>query len=385
MSQGFRPFFLAAGLWAAVALSLWIVMLDTGEALPSRFPPLAWHIHEMLFGFVMAAVAGFLLTAIPNWTRRLPVAGTPLAALAGLWLLGRITCLISQWLPAWLAIAADLAFPIMLAAVVMREIIAAKNQRNMVMIAPVILLGIANLLMHLAANDVGIPQGLGWRLALAAILVLVSVIGGRIIPGFTRNWLTQRHIDALPASHGLADRLSLFSLHGALLTWAVFPSLALAGALLLTAALCNMWRLWRWQGVKTVSEPLLVILHIAYGWLCIGAGLLGLSVLMPVVPQSAGIHAMTIGAIGTMILAVMTRATRGHTGHILSADRTTTYLYGCVIAAAIMRIIAAFWTSLMMPFLIIAAVLWSAAFLLFIVRYGPMLCLPRPDHGQAKT
>ena len=149
LTQGFRPFFLAAGLWAAAALAVWITMFTTGMALPSRFDPLSWHIHEMLFGFVMAAVAGFLLTAIPNWTRRLPVSGLPLAALAGLWLLGRIACLTSQWFPASIAIAADLAFPVALAAVVAREIIAAKNRRNMPMIMPVVALGIANLLMHL--------------------------------------------------------------------------------------------------------------------------------------------------------------------------------------------------------------------------------------------
>src|SRR5665213_499244 len=192
LTQGVRPFFLAAGLWAAVALALWIVMLVMGIAVPSRFDPLTWHIHEMLFGFVMAAIAGFLLTAIPNWTGRLPVSGGPLALLAALWLLGRIACLVSALVPVWIATAADLTFPVALVGVVLREIIAGRNWRNLAVVAPVSVLGIANLLMHLEANGVAVPSGLGWRLGLAAVIVLISVMAGRIVPSFTRNWLAKR-------------------------------------------------------------------------------------------------------------------------------------------------------------------------------------------------
>lgn len=380
LTQGFRPFFLAAGLWAVAALGVWIFMLTMGTTLPSRFTPLDWHIHEMLFGFVMAAVAGFLLTAIPNWTRRLPVSGMPLAGLATLWLLGRVVCLISQWFSAWLAIAVDLAFPVALAAVVAREIIAARDRRNLPMILPVIVLGIANLLMHFEAVGMAIPSGLGWRLGLAATLVLVSVIGGRIIPGFTRNWLALRQVITLPAPHGIADRLALGTLHAGLFSWALIPMQPFVGDLLIVAGILNLWRLLRWQGVKTITEPLLLILHIGYGWLAIGAGLLGASMLTDFVPLSAGIHAMTAGAIGTMILAVMIRATRGHTGRPLTADRTTVLLFGCVIAAALGRIAAAFSAAWMMPLLIASACFWIAAFALFVVRYAPMLLLPRNSH-----
>ena len=159
LTHGFRPFFLAAGLWSASALLLWIVMFATGSTIPSRFDPLAWHIHEMLFGFVMAAIAGFLLTAIPNWTGRRPVSGAPLTLLAGLWLLGRISCLISALLPPWLAIVADLSFPLVLAGVVAREIVAGGNYRNLPMIAAVTVLAIANLLMHPEATGVALPPG----------------------------------------------------------------------------------------------------------------------------------------------------------------------------------------------------------------------------------
>ena len=384
LTGGFRPFFLAAGIWAAVALALWITMLNTQLRLPSRFDPLAWHIHEMLFGFIMAAVAGFLLTAIPNWTRRMPVSGAPLGILAALWLLGRVSCLISQWLPAWLAIAADLSFPLALSAIVARELIAGKDRRNIPMIMPVIVLTIANLLMHLEANGVAVPNGLGWRLGLGAVLVLVSVIAGRIIPGFTRNWLSQRRVTALPAMPGPVDRVALASLHLGLFAWAFFPHLPAAGILLIFSAIANLWRLSRWQGIRTLAEPLLVILHIGYGWLCAGAGLLGAAILSPAVPLSAGIHAMTVGAAGTTILGVMTRATRGHTGRKLTADRTTTLLYGAVLLAALFRIIAAFSPIWTLPLLSVAAGFWITAFVLFVLRYGPMLCRPR-DQAMLRT
>lgn len=377
LTLGFRPFFLAAGLWAAAAVALWIIMLDTGMALPSRLSPLEWHIHEMLSGFVIAAVAGFLLTAIPNWTRRPPVTGAPLAALAGLWLLGRIASLASQLYPAWLGVAADMAFPVALATIVAREILAARDRRNMPMILPVVVLGFANLLMDLEAIGVGIPSGLGWRLAIAAALVLISSIGGRIIPSFTRNWLALRQVNALPAGPGMADRLALGTLHSGLFGWAAFPYVAPLGALLIIGAALNLWRLSRWQGAKTAAEPLLLILHVGYGWLAVGAGLLGASMLTNLVPLSAGIHAVTVGAIGTMILAVMTRATRGHTGRPLAADRATGLLYACATVAVIVRIAAAFVSGWAMILLMVSACFWIAAFALFIIRYTPMLLLPR--------
>ncbi len=377
LTQGFRPFFLAAGLWSAASLALWVVMFATGSAVPSRFDPLAWHIHEMLFGFVMAAVAGFLLTAIPNWTKRLPISGFPLAVLAGLWLLGRVACLISALVPAWLAIAADLSFPVALVGLVTREIVAGRNWRNLPMVAPVTVLGIANLLMHLEADGVAVPLGLGWRLGLAAVIVLISVVAGRIVPSFTQNWLAKRGDPGLPAVHGWIDRAALGILHGGLFGWAFFPAFRAVGVLLLLGAVLNLWRLLRWHGVATVAEPLLLVLHIGYAWLVLGAALLGMALLDANVPQSAAIHALTVGAVGTMILAVMTRATRGHTGRDLSADRVTSLIYMLVTLAAITRVAAAFGATWAMPLLIASACFWIAAFVVFALLYGPMLLLPQ--------
>ncbi len=377
LTYGFRPFFLAAAVWAAVALAVWIAMLTQGVALPSRFDAMTWHIHEMLFGFVMAAIGGFLLTAIANWTGRPPVKGGLLALLAGLWLLGRIACILSGLFPPALSLGADLAFQIALIAVCARELVAGANFRNLIMLGPLSVLAGANLLMHLEAAGTPVPAGLGWRLALAAVLILISVIGGRIIPAFTRNWLAKRQAQSLPAGHGAVDRLALASLPIALLAWAFLPASKWAGDLLVLAAVLNAWRLSRWRGHSILQEPLLLVLHIGYGWLAAGAFLLGLSTLGAAVPLSAAIHALTVGAIGTMILAVMTRATRGHTGRPLTADRVTVLIYGLVSLAAIARIGAAIVADVAMPLLTVSAGLWIGAFLLFAVSYGPALLRPR--------
>ena len=314
LTYGFRPFFLGAGIWSAVALLLWALVFAWGAVLPSGFDPLAWHIHEMLFGFAMAAIAGFLLTAIPNWTGRSPIAGTGLALLGVLWVLGRIACLFSALMPAWAATSVDVAFPVVLAGVAAREIVAGRNRRNLPIIVPLVVLAAANLLMHLEAAGLSVPAGLGWRLGFAAVLVLISVIGGRTVPSFTRNWLVKRGAAKLPPASGGIDRVALGILHAGLFAWVALPEFAPFGLVLLAGAGFNFWRLLRWRGSGTIAEPLLLILHVGYAWLVLGSVLLGLSMLDASVPRSAAVHALTAGAIGTMILAVMTRATRGHTG-----------------------------------------------------------------------
>lgn len=377
LTAGFRPFFLAAALWAAIALAVWIGTLTVGFELPSRFDPLTWHIHEMMFGFVMAAMAGFLLTAIPNWTGRAPVAGMPLAILVSLWGLGRAACLVSAWLPIWVAPVADLALPVALEYVAARELVAAGNRRNYPLLLPLVVLAAANLLMHLESLDVAVPAGLGWRLSVAVVLVLISVIGGRIIPAFTRNWLTARGVAELPAPVGRLDRIALGTLHAGLVLWSFLPDAAWVGILLLIGAAANLVRLARWRGVATASEPLLLILHVGYLWLVLGVALLGASSLSDAVPVAAAIHALTAGAFGTMTLSVMTRATRGHTGRALHADGVTRAIYLLVIGAALLRMVAA-WPWVVSPdALLLASACWIAAFALFAIGYGPMLLRQR--------
>jgi uncharacterized protein involved in response to NO len=260
-----------------------------------------------------------------------------------------------------------------------REIIAGRNWRNLVMTVPVTVLGVANLLMHLETLGMAVPTGLGWHLGLMATLVLVSVVSGRITPSFTRNWLVKQKATNLPAPHGTVDKLALAFLHVSLLAWAFLPDMQAIGAALLIAAALNAWRVMRWRGQATIAEPLLTILHIGYLWLVVGTALLGLALLQWQVPLSAAIHALTVGAIGTMILAVMTRATRGHTGHQLVADRVTVIIYTLVNAAAIARVVVAFESDPLGWLLMTSAFLWILSFLLFCWRYGPMLLnLTRP-------
>ncbi len=384
-SLGFRPFFLAAALWAPLALALWIIVFVTGKTLPSRFDPLTWHIHAMLFGFVLAAVAGFLLTAIPNWTGRQPVQGELLVVLVILWLLGRVVCLVSALLPLWLAATIDPAFPFALSALAAREIFAARNWRNVMIPVPVCVLGAADLLMYLKPAGVGVLAGLGWRLGLVVIIVLISVIGGRIIPAFTRNWLIRRGASSLPAGHGPPDRAALATLHLGLIGWAFFPASPGIGVVLIVAAALNLWRLGRWRGWMTASEPLLAILHFGYAWIVCGVGLLGASLLSDAIPEAAAIHALTAGAIGTMILGVMTRVARGHTGRPLEADRSTLLIYAAITLAGVTRVAAAFVTPVSMALLYASAVFWLVGFLLFIAAYGPMLALQRLDATREPT
>lgn len=378
-SLAFRPFFLAAGVWAALALALWIGLFTTGTPLPSRFDPVTWHIHAMLFGFVLAAIAGFMLTAIPNWTGRRPIRGIALAGLVVLWLVGRVAGPISAFLPLWVAAALDLAFPLVLCAVTAREIVAARNWRNLMMPVPIAVLGVADLLMYLELSGADLPAGLGWRLAIAAVVALITAIGGRIIPAFTRSWLLKRGAGALPAGHGLVDRLALASLHTGLLGWAFLPASEPIGGLLVLAAALNLLRLARWRGFATLSEPLLAILHIGYAWVVAGAALLGASLLTDIVPQAAAIHALTAGAIGTMVLAVMTRVSRGHTGRTLESTPATTLIYGMITGAGLARVAAAFADAPSIVLLDISAVLWVASFGLFAAVYGPILVSPRVD------
>ncbi len=377
LTLGFRPFFLAAGLWSALALALWIVMFTRGAVLPSRFDPLTWHIHEMLFGFAMAAVAGFLLTVIPNWTGRPAVSGRPLALLIALWLAGRVACMVSSLAPADLVVMADLSFPVGLTGIVTHEIVAGRNWRNLPMVVPVAVLGIADLLMHLEADGVAVPSGLGWRLGVAVVIVLISVVAGRIVPSFTRNWLERRKHPNLPAAHGWIDRAALGTLHAGLIGWVFLPAFRPLGPVLLLGAALNLWRLLRWRGGATTAEPLLLILHIGYGWVVLGAALLGLAMIDTDLPLSAAIHALTAGAIGTMILAVMTRVARGHTGRDLTADGLTKVIYGLITLAAVVRVAAAFSAVWALPLLVISACFWIAAYGGFLLAYGPMLLRPR--------
>jgi uncharacterized protein involved in response to NO len=372
--QGFKPFFLGAGVWAVVALLIWLAVIRGDVSLPTIFAPARWHAHEMLFGFAVAAVAGFMLTAIPNWTGRMPLQGMPLMVLFGAWLLGRVAMATSALMGGPLGAIVDLSFLAALFGVVLREVLAGRNWRNLPMPAAVAVLVIANGLTQLEANHLLQSGMLGERLGLAMIVLLISLIGGRIIPSFTRNWLAKRGADAMPVPFGRFDVAALILVLAALSLWVASPNSPVAGAALIAAGLISFARLTRWRGVRTGAEPLLWVLHLGYAWVAAGLCLLGAGLLLPAsVPYSAGLHALSAGAIGTMILAVMTRATRGHTGRALTAGWSTAAIYSLITLAAIVRVAAPFIPAFYLPLLMASGALWVATFSLFVACYGPML------------
>lgn len=374
---GFRPFFLGGALWAIIALALWLWVLAGQITIPTAFDALAWHRHEMLFGFVGAVIAGFLLTAIPNWTGRLPIAGGPLASLFGLWLSGRLAVLFSADLGPAIAAIIDVGFYLVLAAVAAREVIEANN-RNVPIVGLVLLFGIANGLDHLAAAGILVDPALPWQLAVTLVTLMISLIGGRIVPSFTRNWLAKCGVtQGLPGQPNRFDMVTIGLTALALLAWVSAPSGWLPGALLAVASAAQAMRLARWKGWKTVRDPLVLILHVGYAWVPIGLGLLAASQLGSAVVQSAAVHALTAGAMGTMILAVMTRATLGHTGRELRAGPTTLVIYMLVTVGAALRIAAPLGLLDYRLGMEAAGICWLGSFVLFIFNYGPILFAPR--------
>lgn len=370
LQYGFRPFFFLAALHAGLAIPAWLWMYSSGTTLPGPFPGLEWHVHEMLFGYLGAVMTGFILTAIPNWTGRLPLSGWPLAGLVALWLAGRAACALVADPVA--AMVLDLAFPGLLAFAVWREVAAGRNWRNAPVAAMITLFGLANALHH-CANLGFVPGDAGPRLALAVAMVLIALIGGRIVPSFTRNWLVKKGATALPASFGLVDKAALASTLLAAIFWIAFPEALATGGMLCAAGALLLARLCRWRGGSTVREPILVILHAGYAWLALALLLLGASLLSATIPQSAALHALTAGAIGTMTLAVMTRASLGHTGREIVADRVVIAVYWAVTLGAALRVAAPFAGTWYPHTLTMGGALWSAAFLLFAIRYAPIL------------
>jgi uncharacterized protein involved in response to NO len=379
LAYGFRPFFLLAGLFAALAMALWLADLAGGIVLPSALPAHIWHAHEMLFGFAAAAIAGFLLTAIPNWTGRLPLHGAALLTLVLLWLAGRIAVSFSGMIGLWTAAVIDLAFLAVLLAAVAREILAGKNWRNMPMLGALAALLVANALMHMDVLGLVDTAMAGWRLGISVVVLLIALIGGRIIPSFTRNWLARQSAASFPAPFGRLDRVALVVSVAALAAWIGFSGTAAAAALAALACVSNAARLARWEGHRTLRDPLVFVLHAGYAWLPVGFAGLALAQGTALLSESGAVHAFTAGAIGTMTLAVMTRATLGHTGRPLRADAGTTTVYALVTFAALARIAAAAWPSAPETLLWLAGGAWFAAFAGFTMVYGPMLLRPRID------
>lgn len=383
MSYGFRPFFLLGSIWAGVEIMAWLPVFYGERSLATAFSPRDWHVHELLFGYLPAIIAGFLLTAIPNWTGRLPLQGPSLALLVLAWLAGRYVVAFSDSM-GWMGAAiVDATFLALMTAAVLREIVAGKNWRNLKIAALLALLAAGNVGFHLEAHFTGLAL-YATRLGIAIVLMLVMVVGGRIIPSFTRNWLLRRPPGRLPAAFDGFDVACLVLSGGALTAWIVMPQTALAGAMLLVAGAANAARLYRWAGERTLADRLVLVLHVGYAFVPLGFALSGFAAFGILAP-SAGIHAWTMGAMGILTLAVMSRASLGHTGRALAASPGLQAVYAAALIAALARIGADLDVDAGGALLAIAGFAWSAAFLAFAFLYAPILCLPRPATLRAQS
>jgi uncharacterized protein involved in response to NO len=379
LSYGFRPFFFSAGVLAALLIALWTPWYLGFLMVPSALSPVNWHIHELLFGYVPAVVAGFLLTAVPNWTGRLPVVGWPLAGLFALWLLARGIVLVSPGLSPLALAAGTLLFPFALLGVMAREIIAGRNWRNLKILGPLVLITLAQISFHYEAAHSGRSE-IATRLGIAATILLIMIVGGRIVPSFTRNWIKRENPGREPKAFSRFDILSMGIGGIALAGWVIAPLMSRAaiplGIALLAAGCIQAIRLARWAPDRTLAEPLVAVLHAAYAFIPLGFLLAGMATLTEDSGwHQAGVHAWTTGAIGLMTLAVMTRASRGHSGRPLEAPLGTTMIYLAVGLAALARIAVALLPATTMWLLPLSGLLWCLGFLSFAVLYAPILLL----------
>jgi uncharacterized protein involved in response to NO len=376
-SYGFRPFFLGASLFAGVAVPAWILTLVGVGDSEFLYPARDWHVHEMVFGFLPAVITGFLLTAIPNWTDRAPIRGHELMLLFTLWLAGRLLIAIPRLTPLVSAVV-DAAFLVVVAGLVWREIAAARSWSHAPMGGLISLYAGANILFHVLALS-GAATDLSERMALALVMVLLALIGGRVTPNFTADFLTEQWRTEQPAPFSRYDGLSVVLVGFAAVAWIVQPQAMVTGWVLVAGGLVNLGRLSRWHGWITWREPLVLILHLGYGWLVLSLLVLGGSILGIGLPKEDAVHALTTGAVGVMTLAVMTRASLGHTGRPRHAGSLTVFIYILVTLGALLRVVGpttGLPTNLVLG---LAAVGWSGAYLLFAVVYGPFLLRPSLD------
>lgn len=375
LSYGFRPFFLLGSLYAGLAILAWLPIFYGELELSTAFAPRDWHIHEMLYGFLPAVITGFLLTAVPNWTGRMPLQGRPLLVLVLVWVAGRIAVTLSARIGWEIAAVIDNAFLLLVAAAMAREIIRGKNWRNLKVLIALGVLTAGNIAFHVEAHVQGSAE-YGTRIGIAATIMLVMLIGGRIIPSFTRNWLARENPGRLPAPFGRFDTVTMTVAGIALLGWVAVPDTSVTGAFLIVAGVLQMMRLARWAGERTWRDRLVLILHVAYLFVPIGFVLTGLASL-GFVPVAAGIHAWTGGAMGVMTLAVMSRASLGHTGRALVASAAMQGLYGLIVVSAIARVCAAIHPGWSDALLHIAGGAWASAFVGFGLVYWKIFTGPR--------
>ncbi|MFO1164686.1 MAG: NnrS family protein [Paracoccus sp. (in: a-proteobacteria)] len=384
---GWRVFFLAAGVWAVISVAIWTVWLTglaQGDSITGVAPQL-WHAHEMIFGYAAATLGGFFLTAVPNWTGAKAAPERFVMLVAGLWLAGRLAVCLAGMLPAAVVAAVDLAFLPVLAAKVLTQLMARPKAQNMMFLLLITMTWIGNLLVHLEWMGLADTEWQGLRGGLLAICAMIAVLGGRITPAFTRNAMLRAGIDEtrMPVSHRWLDLPG--SVLPVLLALAVLVGApdALSGTLAVLAGLFAAARLTGWRALALPGEPIVWALHLGYGLLALGLAVWGLA-LLGLGSELGALHILGIGAIGGMTLAVMSRASLGHSGRALIAPLPVAIAYGLIpVAVALRWAGSAFPASFYLPGMIGAGLVWCLAFALYLGALGPIFFAPRPDGGAA--
>ncbi len=368
--SGFRPFFLFGALFGLSALVYFILLMSgVAQLLPSRWDMVFWHQHEMLFGFAGAIIAGFLLTAVPNWTGHPTPRGAKLALLVLLWLLGRAAVFDSAHLPAILAGAVDVAFFPACIAGILPALVKSHNRRNYFFIVLLVLLTLGNGLTHWGNEDTGM------LLAKNIIILIMVMMGGRVIPFFTENPLGIRI-----ARSPRIERFALISTIAALALEVMGANTHLLGVAFILAAAANFWRFSRWHSIKTLRVPLLWVLHAGYAWLIVGMAMKAGHNFGADIPLSADTHAFTAGGVGTLTLGMMARVSLGHSGRMLAAGRLIVFAFACITLAALLRVFGVWlMPGLAMQWFQSAALFWMLAFGIFLWVYAPILLRPRRD------
>lgn len=371
---GFRPFYLLASSFAALSIALWAAQFAGVLPQPYLSGPL-WHAHEMLFGFTLAVIVGFLFTAGRNWSNRPTPSGRSLAALAALWVAGRVLVLTPY---GWLAAPVDAAFAFAAATALAIPFWAARNRRNYFFVGLLVVLGLANLAVHLSQLGVlALPAWAGMQIALDVVLFIVAVMAGRVVPMFTNN--------GIPGAGARRDERVEKAALGAVLALLAADLLRVDGALLAlvaaAGALAHGWRWILWRPWTTRRTPLVWVLHAAYAWVPLHLTLRAAAAL-GLIGSSAAAHALTVGAIGGLVIGMMTRTALGHTGRPLRAGRAEVACYVLVLLAALVRVgLPLLVPAWLVPAVAVSAALWSAGFALFAWHYWPILSRARLD-GQ---
>ena len=381
---GFRPFFLASGLYAIIAVAAWLVALLGLGSPPTALTPIIWHGHEMVYGFAAATVAGFLLTVTPKWVRVGPIRGLMLAGLVAVWLAGRVVHWFSALLPVEVVAVVDLLFLLLLAIVVTQPILATGNKRQLVFVPILGAYWLGNLLVHLDLAGVGGTLGYtGLILGAYALAMLIVIMGGRIIPSFTSSYLRARGAAFEVVFDSRIDKVAMLATPIVLVADLFLVRGAVTGFLFLALAIVHLRRWLNWCPRASLGEPILWVLHVGYAWLPVSFALIALADLGHVLPRTAAFHGLTAGAVGVLMLGVMSRAGLGHTGRPIKAAPATVIAYGLINGAAIVRVVALAVPRLdPLAMLLVSGVLWIGAFACFVYIYAPILTRPRVD-GQA--